>query len=100
MKIYKGKITGMKMAKTITVEVERILSHPVYKKTFMRTKKYHVHSEREHKLGDVVKFVECPPISKTKRWKELEPKITAKIETKKPVKEVSKSSAKVVKKGK
>lgn len=78
MKIYQGKIIGMKMAKTITVEVERILAHPLYKKRFKRSKKYHVHSEIGHKIGDVVKFVECPPISKSKRWTE----VVAKIERK------------------
>lgn len=71
MKIFKGKITGMKMAKTITVEVERILAHPLYKKRFKRSKKYHVHSETSHKIGDTVNFVECPPISKSKRWVEI-----------------------------
>lgn len=71
MKIFQGKIVAMKMAKTISVEVERFLAHPVYKKRFKRSKKYQVHTEKEHKIGDVVKFVECPPISKTKRWKEI-----------------------------
>lgn len=71
MKIFKGKISGMKMAKTITVEVERILAHPIYLKRFKRSKKYHVHSEVDHKVGDFVKFVECSPISKSKRWKEI-----------------------------
>ena len=71
MKIFQGKVVSMKMAKTITVEVERLLAHPLYKKTFKRSKKYQVHSEKEHKLGDTVKFVECPPISRTKRWKEV-----------------------------
>lgn len=97
MKIYQGKVTGMKMAKTLTVEVERILAHPVYKKRFKRSKKYHVHSELEHKLGDIVRFVECPPISKSKRWKEVEAK-SAKTETKISGKEVVKSSEKTVKK--
>lgn len=71
MKIFQGKITSIKMAKTITVEVERILAHPLYKKRFKRSKKYQVHSEVEHKIGDAVKFVETSPISKTKRWKEI-----------------------------
>jgi len=71
MKIFKGKITGMKMAKTITVEVERILAHPLYKKRFKRNKKYQVHSEIKHKIGDMVNFSECPPMSKTKKWKEI-----------------------------
>lgn len=69
-KIYKGKIVGMKMAKTITVEVERLLAHPVYKKRFKRSKKYQVHSELKHEIGDTVRFLECSPISKSKRWKE------------------------------
>lgn len=71
MKIYQGKVVSMKMAKTLTVEVERFLAHPLYMKRFKRTKKYQVHSEKDHKLGDIVKFVECPPISKTKKWKEV-----------------------------
>lgn len=70
----------MKMAKTITVEVERILAHPLYKKRFKRSKKYHVHSEIEHKIGDIVNFVECPPISKSKRW--IEKTVTVTKETK------------------
>ncbi len=83
MKIFQGKITGMKMAKTITVEVERILAHALYKKRFKRSKKYQVHSEVEHKIGDTVSFVECPPISKTKRWTEV-------VETKSVVKATKK----------
>ncbi len=75
MKVFQGKIVGLKMAKTITVEVERILAHPIYKKRFKRSKKYQVHSEIEHKVGDTVNFVECPPISKSKRWIEKEVKV-------------------------
>lgn len=75
MKIFKGKIIGMKMAKTITVEVERIIAHALYVKRFKRSKKYQVHSEIEHKIGDIVSFVECPPISKSKRWTEVVAKI-------------------------
>ena len=71
MKIYQGKITGLKMTKTISVDVERFLAHPLYKKRFKRSKTYQVHSEIEHKIGDVVRFVDCPPISKTKRWIEV-----------------------------
>jgi len=71
MKVFQGKVLSVKMAKTITVDVERFLAHPVYKKRFKRSKKYQVHTEKEHKVGDSVKFIECPPISKTKRWKEI-----------------------------
>ncbi|MDP1759915.1 MAG: 30S ribosomal protein S17 [Candidatus Woesebacteria bacterium] len=72
MKILKGKIVSIKMSKTVTVEVERFLAHPIYKKRFKRNKKYQVHSEKQLKIGEVVKFVETRPISKTKRWRILE----------------------------
>lgn len=72
MKILKGKIVSIKMSKTVTVEVERFLAHPIYKKRFKRNKKYQVHSEKQLKVGEVVKFVETRPISKTKRWRILE----------------------------
>lgn len=72
MKIFKGKIVSTKMTNTVTVEVERFLAHPIYKKRFKRNKKYQVHSDKELKVGDVVKFVETRPISKTKRWRILE----------------------------
>lgn len=72
MKIFKGKIVSIKMAKTLTVEVERFLAHPIYKKRFKRNKKYQVHSEKKHIVGDIVTFKECSPISKTKRWIEKE----------------------------
>ena len=72
MKIFKGKIVSIKMPKTVTVEVERFLAHPIYKKRFKINKKYQVHTEKELKVGDVVKFVETRPISKTKKWKVLE----------------------------
>ncbi|MBI1863787.1 30S ribosomal protein S17 [Candidatus Woesebacteria bacterium] len=72
MKIFTGKVVSLKNNKTANVEVERIVSHPVYKKSMKKTKKYHVHDEIGTKLGDVVKFVATAPISKTKRHKILE----------------------------
>ena len=74
MKIFQGKIISNKNKKTLVIEVERLLAHPVYKKRFTRSKKYQVHSENEHKVGETVKFVETRPISKMKRWKVLEGK--------------------------
>jgi len=72
MKIFQGKVTSNKNNKTVVVEVERLLAHPVYKKRFKRGKKYHVHSEKEYKMGEIVKFVETRPISKLKHWKVIE----------------------------
>jgi len=81
MKIFQGKVVSNKNNKTLVVEVERLLSHPVYKKRFKRSKKYQVHSETVREIGEVVKFVETRPISKMKHWKVYE---IEKHEIKKP----------------
>ncbi len=72
MKVFKGKVISTKMQKTATVSVARIVVHPVYKKRYKRTKKYHVHDEFGVKVGDEVKFVASRPHSKLKRWKIVE----------------------------
>ncbi|MFZ5932975.1 MAG: 30S ribosomal protein S17 [Patescibacteria group bacterium] len=74
MKVFKGKVVSTKMGKTATVAVERIFVHPIYKKRFKRVKKYHVHDELGAKVGQTVKFVETPPVSKLKKWKIIETK--------------------------
>lgn len=57
------------MQKTLVVAVERTSRHPKYNKLMRVTTKFHVHDPRSafHK-GDVVSFVGCRPISRTKRW--------------------------------
>lgn len=85
MKIFTGKVVSTKMIKTATVAVERIVVHPMYKKRFKRTKKYHVHDELGVKVDDKVSFVACKPISKLKRWKIIEVIGEKKKETKKTV---------------
>lgn len=74
MKPLKGKVVSMKMNKTVTVSVERIVSHPMYIKRYKKTKKYQVHTEKKHEIGDTVSFMACKPISKTKKWKIVEGK--------------------------
>ncbi len=69
MKIFNGKVIGVKQAKTATVAVERMKIHPIYKKRFVRSTKYQVHDEIGVKVGDVVKFVDSKPYSKSKKWK-------------------------------
>jgi small subunit ribosomal protein S17 len=72
-RILQGVVVSDKNAKTVVVQVERRLTHPVLKKTVRLTKKYHAHDENGTvKEGDVVRIEECPPISKKKRWKVLE----------------------------
>jgi small subunit ribosomal protein S17 len=72
-RILQGVVVSDKNEKTVVVQVERRLTHPVLKKTVRLTKKYHAHDENgRFKEGDVVRIEECPPISKKKRWKVLE----------------------------
>ena len=64
-----GKVISNKMAKTVTVLVERRLKHPLYEKFITRSKKYQAHVENNDiNIGDIVLIEECRPISKTKNW--------------------------------
>ena len=68
-----GIVTGDKAQKTVTVTVERRMSHPLYGKQVRRTKRYHAHDEKdEYRIGDVVRIQETRPLSKTKRWRVVE----------------------------
>jgi len=69
-KRLKGRIISDKMDKTIVIKVERLVSHPIYKKKYRVSKKYKAHDEKnEYKVGDLVEIEECRPVSKEKRWK-------------------------------
>ncbi len=65
----KGRVVSAKMNKTITVLVERVAMHPLYKKTFARSKKYLVDTDMTLKEGDIVEFIKIKPVSKNKHWK-------------------------------
>jgi small subunit ribosomal protein S17 len=68
-----GLVTSNKMTKTITVEVERKVKHPIYGKFVKKTSKFHAHDEKnECNIGDLVKIMETRPLSKTKRWRLVE----------------------------
>ncbi len=72
-RILQGTVVSDKGDKTVVVRVERRFKHPLYKKTVRRSKKYHAHDEANAlKVGDAVRIIECPPISKTKRWRVLQ----------------------------
>jgi len=65
-----GTVVSDKMNKTVTVLVERTVTHPTIGKVMRRSKKYHAHTEtNDYHTGDVVMIEECRPISKTKTWK-------------------------------
>jgi small subunit ribosomal protein S17 len=71
-RILQGVVVSDKMDKTIVVQVERRVMHPIYKKFVRRTKKYAAHDEANvHKIGETVRIQECRPISKRKRWEVL-----------------------------
>lgn len=68
-RILQGVVVSDKMEKTIVVQVERKVQHPLYGKIMRRTKKYKAHdAENHHRIGDQVRIRECPPISKDKHW--------------------------------
>ena len=67
---HKGTVVSDKMDKTILVRVDRTKLHPKYKKRYVTSTKYKVHDEgNQFVVGDAVEFVECRPLSKTKRWR-------------------------------
>jgi small subunit ribosomal protein S17 len=65
-----GRVVSDKMDRTVTVLVERRVTHKLYGKIVTRSKKYHAHDEtNECKEGDLVAIEECRPISRTKNWR-------------------------------
>ena len=68
-RVLQGVVVSDKNEKTVVVEVERRFTHPLFKKTVRRSKKYHAHDENNAlKVGDKVWIEESRPISKNKRW--------------------------------
>ena len=64
-----GSVVSNKMNKTIIVEVTRRVPHPVYKRIVQKRKKFYAHDEKQQaQIGDVVRIIECRPLSKLKRW--------------------------------
>ncbi|ADQ06740.1 30S ribosomal protein S17 [Caldicellulosiruptor acetigenus I77R1B] len=65
-----GVVVSDKMDKTVVVAVERLVQHPLYKKTIKRTTKFKAHDENnECRVGDKVLIMETRPLSKEKRWR-------------------------------
>ena len=65
-----GEVVSTKMAKTIVVSVSRRVPHPLYKRIVNKRKKFYAHDEESvAKTGDIVRIIECRPLSKLKRWR-------------------------------
>jgi small subunit ribosomal protein S17 len=72
-KSRQGIVVSAARDKTITVLLETARPHPVYGKTVRRSSKLHAHDERnDASEGDVVRIVECRPLSRQKRWRLVE----------------------------
>ena len=72
-RVLTGVIVSDKTDKTVVVNVERKVKHPLYGKIIRRSKKYHAHDEsNEFKQGETVRIEETKPISKLKTWKVIE----------------------------
>jgi small subunit ribosomal protein S17 len=65
-----GLIVSDRADKTVTVSVEALVRHPMYKKRVRRSRKFMVHDEgNEARVGDTVRIVETRPLSARKRWR-------------------------------
>ena len=72
-KVRRGYVTSDKMDKTIVVEVEDRVKHPLYGKVIRRTSKVKAHDEAgQAGVGDLVVISETRPLSATKRWRLVE----------------------------
>jgi small subunit ribosomal protein S17 len=67
-----GIVASDKMMKTVTVRVDRLVKHPVYRKYVKKRKKFMAHDDLGAKIGDKVKIVETRPLSARKRWRVVE----------------------------
>lgn len=65
-----GRVTSNKGDKSVTVQIERRVKHPIYGKYIRRSTKVNAHDEQNECLeGDVVVIEQCRPMSKTKKWR-------------------------------
>jgi small subunit ribosomal protein S17 len=72
-KVREGLVVSDKMQKTVVVEVEDRVKHPLYGKVLRRTTKLKAHDDTDQiGVGDRVLIMETRPTSATKRWRVVE----------------------------
>lgn len=72
-RIKQGRVASNKMDKTIVVVSETRVPHAGYGKIIRKSSRFKAHDERnEANVGDVVRIVECRPLSREKRWRLVE----------------------------
>ncbi len=65
-----GTVVSNKMDKTVIVQVERLVKHPLYHKYIRRRAKFAAHDNKNAcQIGDKVLITESRPISKYKKWR-------------------------------
>ena len=70
--IRTGTVVASGAEKTITVLVERLVEHRLYKRRYRKSTRFAVHDEKnEGRVGDRVQIEECRPLSRTKRFRLL-----------------------------
>ena len=70
--IKTGTVVKSGAEKTITVLVERLVEHSLYKRRYRKSTRFAVHDEKsEGRIGDRVQIEECRPQSRTKRFRLL-----------------------------
>jgi small subunit ribosomal protein S17 len=73
LRTVQGRVLSNKMDKTVTIIIERLVKHALYGKYIRRSTKLHAHdADNTCKEGDIVRVIECRPLSKTKNWRVVE----------------------------
>ncbi|MCK5941365.1 MAG: 30S ribosomal protein S17 [Planctomycetes bacterium] len=71
-KVARGIVMSNKMDKTIVVQVNRKVRHPVYEKFVSKKTRLYAHDDKgDAGVGDIVEIVQTRPLSKLKRWRLL-----------------------------
>ena len=72
-RVKQGRVASNKMEKTIVVVAESRVAHSAYGKIVRKSTRFKAHDERnEANVGDVVRIMECRPLSREKRWRLVE----------------------------
>jgi small subunit ribosomal protein S17 len=72
-RVKQGRVASDKMDKTIVVVTETRVPHPTYGKIVRKSTRFKAHDEQnEAKIGDIVRIMECRPLSRDKRWRLVE----------------------------
>ena len=68
-KVLVGRVTSDKMDKSVVVETQRVIRHPIYGKVIRSHRKFMAHDESNQcAIGDTVRIIEARPMSRHKRW--------------------------------